>query len=1026
MDRTLFTFIWRHSKRDQMVLLAVTFLTFPFLYATLELPKRIINDAIGSSVNIVNVLGYEMTQVQFLLVLCFAFLAAVLAHGLLKMRLNTMKGILAERLLRRFRYQLISRVLRFPRPYFRRTSQGELVSMITSEAEPMGGLMGDAVAQPVFQLGQMLTILSFLFLQSFWFGLASVALIPLQAWLIPMLQRQINQLNKKRIVEIRHLASEIGESAAGIGDLRANGGWHYRLAGFTHRLGHLFDIRFRIYQKKFFMKFLNNFITQLTPFFFFSVGGYLVIKGELTIGALVAALAAYKDLSSPWRELLTYYNQVQDMSLRWQLIAERFAPKGMINEELFIGHPKEMPHLSGTISISDVTVRDTDGTAVLEDINLEIPPGSRVAVQTSSQAERTAFADLLTREVMPSRGKVVIAGHDLNSLHQSVIAARIGYAHANPYFFEGTIGENLLMPLRTNPGDKTAGASIRTVEAMRTGNSPDPFNVNWLDPSLAGFANSDEISEWWFKLIEAMGLDDGMYRRSLRTLCDPERHADLAQSIVELRPLVQERIKEKGLDQYVFRFDPDTFNPAMPLGGNLMFASPIVDISQVGLAENSTFMKLIRDQGLDEDGIAISQAVIDTLDLTFGRDGIDHPLFRMLGIEEELYESLIAIAAKRRTEGADSLTPHENALMLTVPFAFTAEQIGPSFPERYKNKIVEIRKARAGPMRAMMSDMFVEITPDRYFPRLTLMENALYGRVSMIAGANAEEIEDVVAEVLIEKGLKRKVSETVYDIKTGLGGVNLPAVIQERAAFSRASIKRPDILILDRALASHNSSMRASTRQKLRTLLPKTTLIFMETEFRNPAAYDMFIEIKDGSIGAVAEPDFDPGDAGGSEELRRKQHIIANTELFSRMDRKNQRLLAFSAQWYDAKAGQKIFTAGQNADAAYLCLSGSAQLRWPESDAISRPIATVEPGRLIGDLSIILDEKRALDLVATTDARFLRIGAREFRAVVENDPAVAVCLLQVVAGNLSGAGELIRESMSANSDTAKNPHPTLK
>jgi hypothetical protein len=48
MDRSLFAFIWKYSKREQLVLLAVTFFTFPFLYATLELPKRIINDAIGA------------------------------------------------------------------------------------------------------------------------------------------------------------------------------------------------------------------------------------------------------------------------------------------------------------------------------------------------------------------------------------------------------------------------------------------------------------------------------------------------------------------------------------------------------------------------------------------------------------------------------------------------------------------------------------------------------------------------------------------------------------------------------------------------------------------------------------------------------------------------------------------------------------------------------------------------------------------------------------------------------------------
>merc|ERR1712004_812167 len=101
------------------------------------------------------------------------------------MRLNTAKGVTAERLLRRLRYSLISRMVRFPTPYFRTTSQGEPVAMITSESEPMGGLMGDALAQPVFQAGQMATIVVFLFMQSVWFGLVSIALIPLQAWLIP-------------------------------------------------------------------------------------------------------------------------------------------------------------------------------------------------------------------------------------------------------------------------------------------------------------------------------------------------------------------------------------------------------------------------------------------------------------------------------------------------------------------------------------------------------------------------------------------------------------------------------------------------------------------------------------------------------------------------------------------------------------------------------------------------------------------------------------------------------------------------
>ena len=47
MEKTLFKFIWRYSKRDQIILLVLTAISFPFLYLSLDLPKTIINKAIG-------------------------------------------------------------------------------------------------------------------------------------------------------------------------------------------------------------------------------------------------------------------------------------------------------------------------------------------------------------------------------------------------------------------------------------------------------------------------------------------------------------------------------------------------------------------------------------------------------------------------------------------------------------------------------------------------------------------------------------------------------------------------------------------------------------------------------------------------------------------------------------------------------------------------------------------------------------------------------------------------------------------
>ncbi|MDA7963522.1 ABC transporter transmembrane domain-containing protein [Ruegeria sp.] len=1012
MEPTLFSFIWKYSKKQQLVLLVLTVLSFPFLYASLELPKQIINDAIGAPSDSVTVFGVTVTQVQYLLILCFAFLATVIASGLMKMRINTMKGILAERMLRRLRFTLISRSMRFPKSYFATTSQGELVSMITSEAEPMGGLMGDAIAQPVFQFGQMMTIVTFLFMQSVWFGLASIALIPLQAWLIPKLQRQINLLNKDRIQEVRRLSSEIGESAAGISDLRTNGGWRYRLAQFSHRLGTLFEIRFKIYNKKFFMKFLNNLITQMTPFLFYSVGGYLAITGEVTVGALVAALGAYKDLSGPWKDLLTYYNQVQDMSLRWEVVTERFAPSNMIPEKLFEGTPETIPRLTGDVELRNVTVRDNDGKTILEDIDLTIPQGARVAIQSTHASERSALAQLLTREVLPAQGEVIMAGHDLNGLHQKVIAARIGYAYSRPYLFDGTLGDNLLMPLRTHPqheDDATRVPSRREIEAVRAGNPPDSLSDEWIDPGLAGLEDIEDIRDWWFKLVEAMGIDEFMFRRTLRTRFDPVQHPALAQDIVNLRDKIADRLRERGLDKCVYRFDPDAFNPAVPLGGNLLFSAPAHDISPEALAGDGRFLSLLTAHQLDDDALAISDAVLESLNQTFGRDGVDHPLFLRVGLSKDMYHRLLDLQERRKTRGDDALSDSDRALLLTVPFMLTAEQIGPSFPEEYKDKILSIRQKQAEQLRTAMDGMFVPLQPDLYLPRLTVLENALYGRISQMAGSQADAIEDLVAEVLNEAGLRRRAAAIIYDLPSGLGGNNLPTVFQERAAFSRAGIKRPDILILDKALASHDSESRLRTRLKLRELLPNSIMIFMEDHFAHPEAYDLFVEIKDGRIDGVSRTGIDTEDST-PDDLSRKLKIISSTELFSRLDGRNQRLLAFSAQWYEVAAGQTIFSRGQTPDAAYLCISGEASLNWPGEDGQTRTIATIGPGRLIGDLAVITGDPRQMDLIANTECTFLRLGAEELRAVVESDATVAMQLLQTVAGYLTFTAERLRQS----------------
>ena len=205
MEPNLLKYIWKNSRHDQIFVLGIILASMPTYFLSLELPKQIVNgpiqgvgfdnpgdiatfmritlplpDFIYSGEPIVLFSGVDFERVGYLLVLSFAFLFLVTANGCFKLVVNTLKGRMGERVLRRLRFQLFDRVLRFPLSRFRRTKASEVSSMIKDEVEPMGQFIGDAFAMPLFEGGQAATALIFIFLQDVYLGILTIAIVVFQ------------------------------------------------------------------------------------------------------------------------------------------------------------------------------------------------------------------------------------------------------------------------------------------------------------------------------------------------------------------------------------------------------------------------------------------------------------------------------------------------------------------------------------------------------------------------------------------------------------------------------------------------------------------------------------------------------------------------------------------------------------------------------------------------------------------------------------------------------------------------------
>ncbi len=1005
MSPTLFSFAWAHSKRRQLILLAVTLSTLPILYVSLEAPKRIVNEAIGGGDFPIPTIVGDLSQFEYLALWCGIFLTAVTVGGLLKMQLNLMKGVLAERLLRRLRYALIERIHRFPLVHFRRTSQSELTSMVTAEAEPLGGIMGDMVAQPVFQAGQMLTILLFLFIQNVWMALAAIALIPVQAYLIPLIQRRVNRLNKERIVEVRALSETIGESVAGMEDLRANNMLRYALSRLSNRLSRIFRIRYQIYRLKFFMKFLNNFINQLTPFFFFSIGGYLVIEGELTLGALVAALAAFKDLSAPWKELLAFYNQYQDMGLRYQTLIERFDPPGMFEQRLFrpSGDGAAEIDLAGPIRFEKVSVGDGAGPT-LSGLDFEIPKGAMVAVEASDATERAAFLNALTRGVAPRSGRILINGRDLAELPQDAIGRRIGAVSERPYLFNGTVGRNIvtaLMAAPTRPDHWPEELREAAAEAAEDGISPDPFEVDWLDPTIAGADDQLELRQWWLRITEAMGTDAMLVNRALFAIVCSDRHPELASRVVALRPKFRDRLAAENLCEAVIRFDPSAYHPGLAVAENLLFAAATEPIHIATMAKDPEFLRILAELAEAAPLREIATDLLETMARVFDDVGPEHPLFQTIGLDPAHFKALLDWRRGGHVE-EDDLDPE--TLLLLLPFKIAAEKFPDAFDDAFRARILEIRSSRGPELLETVRDLFTPLDEAAYAPGLTLLENAVFGKINARDGASPERIAEVVSDVLIAEGLKADAAITVSDLETGIGGSALPPIARERVGLVRALVKRPEILILNRALADHSAEQREKTRDKLRELLPEATIIILEPSFPQPHAYDLVLRIEDGRVSGAERPAEAEGGALG--DLEKKIREIRHAPLFERLEMAQIRLLAFASEWVKVEAGGFFFRHQDETDGAYLIVKGHAALYWPNAKPGDAPVTELHPGRVIGDLAVILQTPRPMNMIAIEPTVALKIRDREFMTIIQNDAGVAASLLETVAGYLvHAAGE---------------------
>jgi len=995
MDTNLLAYIWRYTKTQQVLVIGLTLISFPILYLSLQIPKVIVNEALSGKYGERMLLGFEFDVVHFLVILCLALLTLIIVNGVLKMRINTLKGIIGERLIRRLRFQLIDQMLRFPLPHFSRVSQGELIATVTGEAEPLAGYISESVALPLFQGGTMFTILLFMFMQDWVFGIASVLLIPVQAYVIPKLQMQVNTLRRERVKRVRTVSARIGETVSGAREIRLQGTQQYTLAEFSHWFGSLFTIRLEIFKKKFFMKFLNNTIGQLTPFMFYLFGGLLVIRGEITIGALVASLAAYKDLTAPWKELLNHYQAHEDAKIKFQQIHEQFSPKGLLPVQP-ASELVQLDSLKHSIVLNNVSWKSETGEPVISGAFARFEPGSWTAIVSQDAMQRQRLAQLLVGLETPSSGSITLGGATFDKIEPGLLRGKLIYQGPDPHIFSGTIRENVFYGLNRIPPDEdpTDEKSQEWIqEAIDSGNSPFDYSKSWTDYALIDVEDEDSIRKTFLEGAAVIGADTIMYQRGLLEMFDPEDNPILADKILQARREISLRVDQNDLNDVVAIFDENSYNRNATVAENLFFGIPNNESLQIrNLSEHPDLIAGLSSLGVLEDLLEIGAKATFRINRRLSESKTGPEFLNQFDLEDEEQIRDLTMLAEQYLESESNLDDSEKCQLLNISLHLVPQRHNFGFiDELMAEKLLVARHELHRVLTEELSDEIIRFEKEKYHPKLTVLDNLLFGRVVANHPAHEKKITEIVHNVLIEKNIKEDIMLLLTESQTGIDGSRLPLNAKHRISVSRMIMKAPDVLVFHDALAPLDAVAKRKIRTNIKRMLPDSTLIWIDRSVDDPKEFNAVLRL--GENGNLRDSQTLPveRDLGSAET----EVIIGQSNILGTLDAEKQQLLAENSHHITVNAGEFVYRSGDAANNAYLIIKGEAQ-SLSIADEPSSIVGNPSAGEGFGLIEILVQRNRILSIKAVTDMELLRVSGQTLREIIDNDSLVVQTILRAM------------------------------
>jgi len=807
VKRSIYSWIMGPNTKLQLVVLMLIAVTVFARVLPLEMQKRIVNEAI------------RLRQVDLLIRYCGIYLASVLAASGLKYLITVLQVVISQRTLTRMRKDLFAHIISLPLAFFRNTQPGLVVSSLVSELALPSNFVGMAVAVPVINLLTLVAFAVYLFFLNPWLAGLSLSIYPVVVFLVPLLQRKVNQANKERVDVTRDLSDRIQETVSGIHEVHGNAAYEIENAKIGRIADQLYRIRLRWDFFRASIKVSNNLFISLGPFLIFILGGYLTIQGRLELGALVAFLSAQEKLYDPWKELIQFYQAYQDGSVTYDKTMRYFDSE----PEFVLAPTDRAPYqLEGKVGVKNLTFVTGDGIRLLDRISFDLKSGQHMALVGFSGSGKSTLAQCVGQLYTYTDGQVLLGNTEVHELTKKDMAWNMGFVSQAPFIFDGTIQDNLLYSCRAAE-DNTHAA-----------------NAGRFRPSL----------EDMIEVLHQTGLFVDTLRFGLNAMLDADRNSKLVEQLVRVRKNFRRQFTET-LSAYVEFFDEDRYLYHSSVAANLLFGtSKRREFKTAALPENPYFIAFLEKADLKrplmELGADLARQTVDIL----GNLPPDKMFFEQSPIAPEELGDFKLLARQTRRRKLHQLTADERHKLLGLALRFIpGRHKMVSFPELLERLILEGRSLFKSQIIEDYPDAFAFYDEGEYIFSQTIQNNIFFGKTKTTSTKAQDHIVQSIIQLLIEEDLLETIVGIGMQFQVGSKGDKLSGGQRQKLAIARVFLKSPHLLIMDEATSALDNNSQARIQNFLdRRLKGKTTVIAVVHRLDIIKTYDKVAVMKAGKL----------------------------------------------------------------------------------------------------------------------------------------------------------------------------------